>query len=187
MTDENVLSDFRPSDHNHEACVDAALEIAAAICREREVRLTPLRRRVLELVWQRHTPVGAYDLLDALRSDGRRADPPTVYRALDFLLENGFVHRIETLNAYVGCGEPGQGHNGQFLVCGNCDRVAELDDPDIGRLIREKADGLGFSIGRQTVEVTGLCGECREQTRTRDAPRGPARTAGRSARRERSA
>ena len=159
--DEHVLSDFRLGGHDHDACIDGALEAAAAVCRERQLRLTPLRRRVLELVWQRHMPVGAYELLDALRSDGRRADPPTVYRALDFLLENGFVHRIESLNAYVGCGEPGQAHNGQFLMCGTCGRVAELEDPAISALIRQKADDLGFRISRQTVEVTGLCGECR--------------------------
>ena len=166
MTDKNVLSDFRPNDHNHEACIAAALEIASAVCRKRELRLTPLRRRVLELVWQQHMPVGAYDLLDALRGDGRRADPPTVYRALDFLVENGFVHRIESLNAYVGCSEPEHAHNGQFLICGNCSRVAEMEDPAISKLIREKADALGFRISQQTVEVTGLCGECRERAQT---------------------
>ena len=163
LTRNNVLSDFRPSDHNHEACIHQALDTANAVCRERGLRLTPLRRRVLELVWQQHMPVGAYDLLDALRGDGRRADPPTVYRALEFLLENGFVHRIESLNAYVGCGEPAHAHSGQFLICGNCNRVAELEDTAILQLIREKADDLGFRMSQQTIEVTGLCGECREQ------------------------
>lgn len=165
MPRPNILSDFRPRGHNHQACIHEALDTADAVCRERGLRLTPLRRRVLELVWQRHAPVGAYDLLDALRGDGRRADPPTVYRALEFLLENGFVHRIESLNAYVGCGEPGDAHSGQFLICGNCNRVAELEDPAISQLISEKAGDLGFRINQQTIEVTGLCGECRDQTR----------------------
>ncbi len=160
MTDRSVLSDFKPGDHDHEACVAVALDTASTVCRERGVRLTPLRRRVLELVWRRHVPSGAYDLLGALRSDGRRADPPTVYRALDFLVENGFVHRLESLNAYVGCGGPGRAHNGQFLICDSCGRVAELEDHAISEIIREKADALGFHAGWQTVEVIGLCGEC---------------------------
>jgi len=162
VSEKNVLSDFKPDGHNHEACIDTALATALTVCLERGLRLTPLRQRVLELVWQQHMPVGAYDLLDALRSDGRRADPPTVYRALEFLLENGFVHRIESLNAYVGCGEPKHAHSAQFLICGNCNRVAELEDPAISQIISEKADGLGFRISQQTIEVTGLCGECRE-------------------------
>jgi Fur family zinc uptake transcriptional regulator len=162
LPEKNVLSNFRPRDHNHKACIERALKTASTVCRERGLRLTPLRRRVLELVWQQHMPVGAYVLLDALRKDGRRADPPTVYRALEFLLGNGFVHRIESLNAYVGCGQPEHKHSGQFLICGNCNRVAELEDPAISRIINEKAHGLGFRISQQTIEVTGLCGECRE-------------------------
>ena len=161
MTDGSVLSDFKPGDHDHEACVAVALDAAAAVCRERGLRLTPLRRRVLELVWRRHAPSGAYDLLEALRSDGRRADPPTVYRALDFLVGNGFVHRLESFNAYVGCGGPEREHNGQFLICDGCGRVAELEDPAISGIIREKARALGFRAGWQTVEVMGLCVECR--------------------------
>ena len=161
MPQLNVLSDFRPRGHNHQTCIGNALAAADALCRERGLRLTPLRRRVLELVWQRHAPVGAYDLLDALRGDGRRADPPTVYRALEFLLRNGFVHRIESLNAYVGCGKPRKAHGGQFFICRDCNRVAELEDPAINELITDKAKDLGFRISRQTIELTGLCSECR--------------------------
>ncbi len=169
MTDGNVLSGFKPGGHDHEACIAAALDSVSAVCRERGLRLTPLRRRVLELIWRRHMPSGAYDLLDALRSDGRRADPPTVYRALDFLVENGFVHRLESLSAYVGCGGPGREHDGQFLICRGCGQVAELGDPAISAIIREKAHALGFRAGGQTVEVTGTCGECRGRAEGRHA------------------
>lgn len=160
MAKQSILSNFKPRGHDHRMCIADALAAAEALCRERGLRLTPLRRRVLELVWERHEPAGAYDLLAALRGDGRRADPPTVYRALDFLLQNGLVHRIESLNAYVGCGEPGEGHRGQFLICRTCHRVAELEDPAISALIVDKAETLGFRVRRQTIEVTGLCAAC---------------------------
>ena len=163
MLEGNIISDFKSYDHDHTTCIDAALATASAICKEHGLRLTPLRRRVLELVWQQHVPVGAYDLLDALRGDGRRADPPTIYRALDFLLGNGFIHRIESLNAYVVCGEPGKNHNSQFLICKTCNRVAELEDPAISMLIREKAHDLGFHTYQQTIEVAGLCDDCGEK------------------------
>jgi Fur family zinc uptake transcriptional regulator len=96
----------RPHDHSH--CVHSALSEADTLCAQKGLRLTALRRRVLELVWQSHKPLGAYDILAVLsEQDGRRAAPPTVYRALDFLLENGLVHRISSLNAFVGCVHPG--------------------------------------------------------------------------------
>ena len=128
---------------------------------ERGVRLTALRRRVLELVWGSHEPVKAYDVLEQLRDEIRNAAPPTVYRALDFLQEEGFVHKIESLNAYIGCGEPGHGNRGQFLICSSCAAVAELDDADIVKLIAAKASQLGFVIESQVIEVKGLCAECR--------------------------
>jgi Fur family zinc uptake transcriptional regulator len=156
-----VRSDFRRGRHDHKRCVEDAVEAAERLCRERGLRFTALRRRVLELVWRGHRPVRAYDVLARLGRGRREAAPPTVYRALDFLLENGLVHRIESLNGYVGCGEPGAAHAGQFLICRDCQATAELDDPAIARMIAKKAEALGFSPGRQTIEVTGLCPACR--------------------------
>lgn len=153
---------FPPQNHDHEQCVDDAMAAAEALCRDRGARLTEIRKRVLELVWQRHGPVGAYDILDSLRDENRRAQPPTVYRALDFLIEHGLIHRIESLNAYVGCAHPGQGHHGQFLICHSCRRVGEMDDPDIASLVAEKAKKLGFAAIEQTVEISGLCPDCRD-------------------------
>src|SRR5882724_8224269 len=100
----------RASAHDHQHCIDDALVRAATICAQSGGRLTPLRRRVLELVWHSHAPVGAYDILDALRRDGRPAAPPTAYRALEFLLGHGLIHRIESLNAFVGCAQPERPH-----------------------------------------------------------------------------
>lgn len=160
MSEDAVVSPFRPVRHAHDACIDDALDAADALCAKQGVRLTVLRRRVLELVWGSHGPLGAYDILDRLREDKRGAAPPTVYRALDFLLSNGLIHRIESLNAYVGCGAPSEAHAGQFLICGDCGSVGELDDPDITELIATKARAMGFAIAHQTIEATGLCPEC---------------------------
>ncbi|MBI2992796.1 MAG: transcriptional repressor [Gammaproteobacteria bacterium] len=161
MPRQNVLSPFPQSSHVHARCLKVAVGKAEQACRTRGARLTSLRRRVLELVWRSHEPVKAYDILDRLRAERRGAAPPTVYRALDFLREEGFVHKIESLNAYVGCGEPGHLGSGQFLICRHCGEVAEIDDGDIAALIADRARQLGFASERQTIEVDGLCGDCR--------------------------
>jgi Fur family zinc uptake transcriptional regulator len=161
MSSNPVILPFKGANHSHRRCLDAALAKAEKACRERGLRLTRLRRRVLELVWGSHAPVKAYDLLDALRDEHRAAAPPTVYRALEFLQRQGLVHRLESLNAYVGCGQPGHGHSSQFLICRRCGQVAELEDPDIIDLIAKRAARLGFTAETQTVEVQGRCGKCR--------------------------
>lgn len=151
----------RPHDHSH--CVSHALTEAETICERQGLRLTALRKRVLELVWQSHKPLGAYDILGVLsEEDGRRAAPPTVYRALDFLLENGLVHRIASLNAFIGCNHPQHAHQGQFLICRNCHAAIELEQPAISQAIISEAAGVGFVVESQTVEVVGLCAGCRE-------------------------
>jgi len=148
-------------DHNHAQCIDDALDKAAALCVRRGARLTTLRRRVLELVWQGHTAVKAYDLLAALGTGGSSAKPPTVYRALDFLIAHGLVHRLESLNAYVGCPQPEAPHDGQFLICSACGHVSELEAPAIETAISGEAAGVGFAVRQQTVEVRGICRHCR--------------------------
>ena len=150
----------RPHDHSH--CISQALETAEALCEQRALRLTALRKRVLELVWSSHKPLGAYDILSVLSdTDGRRAAPPTVYRALDFLLEHGLVHRIASLNAFVGCNHPGQVHQGQFLICRNCHTAVELQRSNIDTAVLASAASVGFSVEGQTVEISGLCAVCR--------------------------
>ena len=152
--------------HDHATCVAGALAEADALCARQGVRLTELRRRVLELVWQSHRPLGAYDILAVLsEEDGRRAAPPTVYRALDFLLENGLVHRIASLNAFVGCNNPEHAHEGQFLICRACHTAIELEQPAISQAIVAGAEGVGFSVETQTVEVVGLCAACAPKQR----------------------
>jgi len=154
---------FPPPGHDHADCVADALATAEAVCRRRGLRLTAIRRQVLELVWASHRPIGAYDILDELKRCGRKAAPPTVYRALDFLIDAGLAHRLDSLNAFVGCPDPQASHSGQFLICRRCRSVAELDDADITGLVEQKADALGFSAIRQVLEIQGLCRHCRER------------------------
>ncbi|KPB34041.1 Transcriptional regulator [Pseudomonas savastanoi pv. phaseolicola] len=140
----------------------SALAEADALCAKQGLRLTNLRRRVLELVWQSHKPLGAYDILAVLSDeDGRRAAPPTVYRALDFLLENGLVHRIASLNAFTGCNHPTHAHQGQFLICRLCHAAIELQHPAISNAIIDAAAGVGFAVEGQTVEIVGVCAGCK--------------------------
>ena len=166
---------FAPAGHDHGACVNDALLAAETVCTARSVRLTPLRRRVLELVWENHKPVGAYAILEELQADRRDeiepgdvasrgpVAPPTVYRALDFLLENGLIHRIEMLNAYIGCCQPESRHSGQFLLCGECGTAAELASDALLEAVDAEASRRGFAVRRVTVEVDGICPDCRRK------------------------
>jgi Fur family zinc uptake transcriptional regulator len=157
----NAPQTLHPHDHRH--CIDDALNRAEIVCAERGVRMTPLRRRVLELVWDSHAPIGAYAIMDLLRAaDDRAAAPPTVYRALDFLLGQGLVHKIESLNAFVGCDRPEERHISQFLICTSCKAAMELNDPSILEAVEQSAERAGFSLTRLTVEAQGLCPACRK-------------------------
>lgn len=147
--------------HDHQGCIDGALNRAAHVCQEQGARLTPLRRRVLELIWSGHRPTGAYDILETLKRERRNAAPPTVYRALDFLLGQGLVHRIEHLNAFVGCAIPDTPHGGQFLICRSCGVAAEINDSRIDTAIFDGAYEAGFVVSHPTIEVKGLCLGCR--------------------------
>ena len=156
-------SAFTRPGHDHGHCVEEALDRADALCDAQGARLTELRRGVLELVWRGHEPVGAYALLDALKQSHPNAAPPTIYRALEFLAAHGLIHRIESLNAYIGCDHPERPHAGQFLICAQCSNAAEIDDPTVTRALSKSASGLGFAVTRQTVELSGLCPSCHRE------------------------
>jgi Fur family zinc uptake transcriptional regulator len=149
------------SAHDHDHCVEDAVEAAEKLCAERGIRFTPLRRRVLELVWSSHKPVGAYALLDQLRDEELGSAPPTVYRALDFLIENGLIHRIERMNAFIGCSHPGEVHRGFFLICAECGNADELESASVAESIATSAGKRGFIARDMTLEVTGVCAACR--------------------------
>ncbi len=146
--------------HDHAHCIASALAQADTLCEQRGARLTKNRRRVLELVWQSHAPVGAYELLERLREDGLSAAPPTVYRALEFLMSQGLVHRIETRNAFVGCPQPQHQHEAQYLLCEACGDAVEIDVGGVRRRIEALAAQHGFTVAAQTIEARGLCRRC---------------------------
>jgi Fur family zinc uptake transcriptional regulator len=151
----------------HEA-VESALERAAAACTLRGAQLTPLRRQVLRLVLDSPHPIGAYALLDQLRGQRPGAAPPTIYRALDFLQEQGLVHRVERLNAFVGCSGPethhacghGHDHPHQFLICSGCGTTAEVCDHRVASAVTAAVRSAGFVPTRTTVEIEGFCASC---------------------------
>ena len=146
--------------HDHKHCVADAVETAEKLCLQHGTRLTPLRRKVLELIWSSHKPIGAYAVLNQLRDERDNAAPPTVYRALDFLMEEGLVHRIQSLNAFVGCREPDHAHSGMFLICGVCGDALEIEDDKLDEAIHNAAGAHGFAVQRRMVEATGTCPGC---------------------------
>ena len=149
-----------PEHHHASADMLGRLEFA---CAERGLRLTEMRRRVFELIADSTRPVKAYDLLEKVGKQGSGpAAPPTVYRALDFLMANGFVHRLETLNAYVPCPHPeAEAHGSQFLICEECQETVELDADDVADRLRSHARDRGFEPRRHVIEIYGLCAQCR--------------------------
>jgi Fur family zinc uptake transcriptional regulator len=148
--------------HDHQGCINTALQQANQLCAEQGVRLTPIRKRVLELVWQSHKPMGAYDLLPALAEDGFNSAPPTVYRALDFLLDLGLVHRLASLNAFIGCSHPGHDHPSCFLLCQQCGKAQEMEAGPWCKALDEAAQAQGFAVEQQLTEILGTCPQCRE-------------------------
>jgi len=154
MTDE-------PARSPAPASVAARLTRAASECAGRGTRLTDVRRDVLRLILQAGEPIGAYALLDGLRALTGGGKPPTVYRALDFLLAQGLIHRVERLNAFVGChDEAVHAHAAQFLICRACGRVTEVEDQEVEKAIAAAAASAGFTPSRATVEVEGVCADC---------------------------
>lgn len=131
------------------------------LCAARRLRLTAQRRRVLEIVAESHAAIGAYEILARMGAGGRAPAPISVYRALDFLMQHGLVHRVESLNAFVACAHGGGPHPAQFLVCSACRRVAELESPSIEHAIAAGAEAASFAVTRPIVEIGGLCLACR--------------------------
>jgi Fur family zinc uptake transcriptional regulator len=161
MTRRREDTAFANPDHDHSVCVVKALAHAEDHCRRHGLQLTRIRRRVLEIICQRHEPAKAYDILDQLGRDGRRSAPPTVYRALEFLFDAGLIHRIDSMNAYVVCAHPARQHSAQLLVCSRCEQVAEIEDAQIQAVLDQGASKHGFKVDPQTVEIRGRCSRCR--------------------------
>ena len=147
--------------HDHDRSLVAALEQAAALCAERGVRLTSARKTVLKLLWQSRSPLGAYQLQDQMsKLSGKSIAPPTVYRAIEFLLEQGLAHRIHALNAFIGCPFPNSPHSNVFMICEQCNNVAEIADAKINQLLKDRSDKLNFTLRSQSIELFGICPKC---------------------------
>ncbi len=147
-------------EHDHKTCVAQGLASADESCVEKGLRLTPVRRKVLELLLREHRALGAYAILDLLRDAGFGSQPPVAYRALDFLAENGFVHKIERLNAFVACAHPGESHSPAFMICRKCDAVAEAHSTPAKGALGDAARAAGFQIEKTVVEAEGICPSC---------------------------
>jgi Fur family zinc uptake transcriptional regulator len=156
----NAFSAFPAAGHDHRRCVSAVLAEAEQLCQARNQRLTSGRRRVLEIIAGQHSAIGAYEIIDRLCEAGRRPAPITVYRALDFLIKLGLVHRVASINAYVVCPDPVAQHGAQFLICGQCGTIGELRSDEVSRTLVRAAQEAGFAVSTPFVEARGLCRNC---------------------------
>jgi Fur family zinc uptake transcriptional regulator len=148
--------------HDHAGCCGDVMARADALVHDRGLRLTPVRRRVLEILLESHRALGAYDVLDRLASDGFGNQPPVAYRALEYLEAQGLVHRIRRLNAFAACMHPGETHSPVFLICRTCQAVAETPSEPVRAAMEAAAGALNFRIERATAEALGLCPTCAE-------------------------
>jgi Fur family transcriptional regulator, zinc uptake regulator len=137
-----------------------ALDAAERVCTRRGVRLTSLRRRILDQILNTDGVIKAYDLIHELSSADRSIKPPTVYRSLAFLLDQGFIHRIESLNGFVACNHPGEAHETLLMICDTCGHIHEMHTEDISEALDQAADQEGFAISTKVVELHGLCRGC---------------------------
>jgi Fur family zinc uptake transcriptional regulator len=149
--------------HDHHLCVETGIAAAEAHCAAMGLRFTPVRRAALEILLGEHRAMGAYELLDRLHEAGFGSQPPVAYRALDFLVANGFVHKIERLNAFIACAHPGATHSPAFLICRLCEAVAEAQSAPARGSLGEAARATGFQIERTVVEALGVCPACAEK------------------------
>ena len=149
--------------HDHGECARSLMDAARDLCAKRGLRLTPVREKVLELLLKSHAPLGAYVILSELSAAGFRAQPPVAYRALDFLVENGLAHRIEKINAFVACSQPREEHSPIFMICSDCQQVAETSVKRQSSSLDRSARAIGFDIQHTVVEAQGRCAQCRDR------------------------
>ena len=136
------------------------IQEAEYYCKENGLNFTPVRRKVLEILLHKNTAIGAYEILDLLREAGFKNQPPVAYRALDFLVQNGFAHKIEQLNSFIGCTHPGKDHSPAFMICRNCDSVSEEEALIRNLSVSQIASKAGFTVEKAVIEARGLCHSC---------------------------
>jgi len=140
--------------------VENSIQQAEQYCQENGLNFTPVRRKVLEILLQKNTAIGAYEILDLLREAGFKNQPPVAYRALEFLVQNGFAHKIEQLNSFIGCMHPGKDHSPAFMICRNCDSVSEEEALTRNFSVSQIAAKAGFTVEKAVIEARGLCHSC---------------------------
>lgn len=152
-------------EHDHQQCIDQALKRAKQVCEQNGVRLTELREQILRLIWQSHKPLGAYLLMNLLEehSDRERVAPPTVYRTLDFLIDQGLIHKVHSLNAYVGCSSPNRQRCNALFICSDCGVTEEVPNNSIQQAINLSASQHKFTVENQMLEIMGKCQPCRQK------------------------
>lgn len=160
MNTYTVTNDYPVSEHDHNKCVREALGTAEHLCVVRGVQLTPIRHQVLELIWESHKAVKAYELLDRIKPLQPAAKPATIYRALDFLIEQGLIHRVESLNAFIGCSCSGYQHEQLLLICKNCQEVEERPAGDVMNALAREIKQAHFIVHSKAIEVHGICAKC---------------------------
>ena len=146
--------------HNHATCIEHALDVAVRYCADHKLNLTKPRKRVLEILLSEHKAMGAYDILAILNDEGMGSQPPLVYRALEFLVQHDFAHKLEKQNAYIACSYPAQDHLPIFMICKKCDAVQEAQTTGDATLLVTAAQDCGFAIETTVVEAEGLCRSC---------------------------
>ncbi|MGR3289906.1 MAG: Fur family transcriptional regulator [Paracoccaceae bacterium] len=149
-------------EHNHRSCCSSALGNADRLAKDSGLRFTPVRRRTLEILLEEHRAMGAYQVLERLAQDGFGKQPPVAYRALEFLVENGLVHRISRLNAFVACTQADTAHAPIFFICSSCNIVAEAPVDIVGNALRKVADEIGFFVDGMNIEAVGTCPKCQK-------------------------
>lgn len=150
------------TEHDHSGCAADVMARADALAAREGLRMTPVRRRVLEILLEAHRALGAYDVLDRLAEEGHARQPPVAYRALEFLTANGLAHRVERLNAFTACMQPDAVHSPVLMICRACNAVAEAPAEPVRRALGTIAAASGFEIERTSIEAIGCCPACRE-------------------------
>ena len=140
--------------------MENSIQEAEQYCQENGLNFTPVRRKVLEILLKKNTAIGAYEILDLLREAGFKNQPPVAYRALEFLVQNGFAHKIEQLNSFIGCMHPGKDHSPAFMICRNCDSVSEEEALTRNFSVSQIASKAGFTVEKAVIEARGLCHSC---------------------------
>lgn len=158
---DGTLTDLAFAAHDHAHCAQDALVRAEAVTAATGARMTPVRRRVLEILLEGHKALGAYDVLARLATEGFGNQPPVAYRALEFLVDQGLAHRIQRLNAFTACAHVGRDHAPAFLICRTCHMVAEAEASAARQSLEAEAACAGFQVERCTIEALGLCPACR--------------------------